>query len=270
MATAPVEPSVLPKSTATASSVAEKRSALTPSTPATPRAVIKKIKVAPKDSASVVQATSMPSYLSHTQKKFDEIITPHLPADATSATTTILVEELRQMAFLEHQLQLVNIDLTLWTVYLHSGTAKLKQAIDEDRSVQETLFQPLTTLPLNEYPCIWPKRLRSTMISDAELQLQKNSNIDQNTYLNYVNKTLAQFNEQIRSYGKQKEQRRKRLQSNLTPEIEQVIDNFVEEHGIALYRIVHEGLVAAVKYNYLDRMGELEFQRENADNQHVC
>lgn len=260
-----LNPSVLPKPTTTATSVTEKRSAFTPSTPATPQTKTKKLKVAPQDSAD--EQDSMPSYLSHAEKKFDEIITPHLSEEATPTTSTVLMEEFRQMALLEHQQQLANIDLTLWTAYLRSGTATLKQAIDEEK---QTLFQPTNKPQVDEYPCVWPKRLRSTMISDSELQLQKNSNIDHDTYLNYVNQKLTRLNAQIRSYRIQRAQRIKRVQPNFTPEIERVMTEFVEEHGIALYRIVHEGLVAAVKYNYLDRMSELEFQREDVNNQHVC
>jgi hypothetical protein len=84
--------------------------------------------------------------------------------------------------------------------------------------------------------------------------------LDHSTYLNYVKRMLTQFQEQLLSSQTQIKEIRKCLRPNLTPEIEQVI---------ALDRIVNEGFIAAVEYNYKEHMLELEFQQEDPYREHV-
>ncbi len=213
----------------------------------------------------------MPKYLSHAEKTFEEIITPLLPQPtaAAAANNTILIEELRQMALLEHKLQLVNLDISLWTTYLKSGTGKLKEEEEKEDEEHRSLLQQLQQ-PRIHYPCIWPKKLKSIITADPDVHLQEKTTLGHSTYLNYVNRMLVQFQDQLLSYQTQIKERRQHLTSNLTPEIEQAIVNFVEEYGITLESIVNEGLITAVKFNYADRMIELEFQREDTYREHVC
>ncbi|CAF4415209.1 unnamed protein product, partial [Rotaria magnacalcarata] len=56
---------------------------------------------------------------------------------------------------------------------------------------------------------------------------------------------------------------KQRLSHCLTDEIEQVIIKFVQQHGMTLYRVPVEGLIATVEYDYKDRLIESEFYLEN-------
>lgn len=80
---------------------------------------------------------------------------------------------------------------------------------------------------------------------------------------------LAYFDEQTRSYQTQIQEKRKRLNENITLEIEQAIASLVQNEGVALYRIVIEGYIAAVEFSYKDREVELKFEKANSSRAQV-
>ena len=50
----------------------------------------------------------------------------------------------------------------------------------------------------------------------------------------------------------QLEQQKQKLNNSLTSEIEEAIRKFVQQNGIALYKISIDGLIATVEYDYKD------------------
>lgn len=241
--------------TVTTESVSQKRPVLTPVTPTT-AAPIKKIK-------SYESQESMPKYLSDENKFFEENILPLIPQH-TMISRNLLIEELRQLAFLEHQLQIVNFDIALWTVYLQSGTGKLNVGIGngegevDERSILQQLQYPLPTPP-----CVWPEKLKTIIIDDPDVLPNDKVNLRHATYLNYVNQMLTQYQNECSSYQSQIEQKRQLLQTDLTEQIEQKIINLVDNYGTALYAIINEGSIAAVRFTFKERILELEFERED-------
>lgn len=258
----------------------EKRSVLTPTTPTTtlPTTATKKFK--PTELNQIISSTTkqeqMPEYLSHTKKIIETIITPLLP-QYTTIDATVLIEELREMAFLEHQLQRINLDISLWKIYLQSGTGQLKdteeheggeEENDDDGQDHRSLLAQLQ-YPQPVRPCVWPKKLKTIIMNDSSFYSEQNTILNHATYLNYVNKTLTEFQQQSLAYQTQIQEKRHYLNTNLTPEIEQTIANLVEDYGTALYRIVIKGYIAAVQFSYKDRLVELEFEREDSSREYV-
>lgn len=271
LGTSNVEPPMVAAAGAAAAiGTSYKRPALTPTTPTTPTALgpsatIKK-KFKPGELGNPVASTltsveEMPEYLWRTKNIFEPIVMPLLPPDATINRAN-LIEELREMAFLEHQLQIVHLDIELWTVYRRSGTAELQA--EDNRSALQQLQCPLPPAPR-----IWPKRLKAAITADSSVNAQDKKTLNHTTCLNYVNKTLAQYDEQARSYQTRIEEKRKYLKGNITIEIEQSIADLVRDEGVALYRIVIEGFIAAVEFSYKDRVIELEFEHETSDRDQV-
>ena len=54
----------------------------------------------------------------------------------------------------------------------------------------------------------------------------------------------------------------KKLNNSLTSDIEEAIRKFVQQNGIALYKISIDGLIATVEYDYKDQLIQLEFEKE--------
>ena len=245
-------------------STIQKRPALTPTAPPLPP--LKKQK--PQQSEGDDEAESLPKYLSHTNPFFEQNIIPLLPQDP-KISTDLLIEELRQLAYLEHQLQIANLDIELWTVYLQSGTGKLNVGLGTGESEvdQRSLLQQLQ-YPLPTPPNVWPDKLKSIIMDDPDVLAGDKANLSNSTCLNYVNQMLARFRAETLSYQTQIEQKRQLLQTDLTDQIEQKIIKLVDEYGTALYAIVNEGFIAAVRFTFKERIIELEFERK--DTMHLC
>lgn len=230
--------------TSKSASVTDKRPATTPTTP--------------PETTDEHNEESIPKYLSPTVKTFKQMIMPFLSQEAAT-----LVDELREMAILEHRLQMVDLDILLWTCYLQSGTGKLHEQLDSRAFLQQ--FRNPPPNPVR----VWPKQLKDIIITDRHVDSQTKRCISDETYVYYVTDKLTQYQQQFLHYETQIQERRKYLQPQLTTEMEYAIVQFVEEHGIALRRIVIEGLIATVEYNYMDRILELEFQHEDLHREHI-
>lgn len=80
---------------------------------------------------------------------------------------------------------------------------------------------------------------------------------------------LARFHEQLLCFQERIRESRRHLESHLTSDLEQAIDHYVEQYGLALPRIINEGYIAAIEYNYMDRIIEEEFEVERPHPEHV-
>ncbi len=201
----------------------------------------------------------IPKYLSSAEKTFETTMNPFLLQQAAAAATatahSITIEDLREIAVLEHKLALLKLEMSLWTTYLRSGTGKLI----EDR--------PATTRRVHDLS-IWPKKLKSMIKANSNVD-PSTKNITHDTYLNYVHRRLDQFREQTISYQTQLTERKQYFNHDLTLEMEKAIENFVEHYGITLNRIVIEGEIAFLHYDYKDRLIESHFYQQTPDEEQV-
>ena len=170
---------------ANTATTSKKRTPLTPTTP-TAATALKKFK-----------EQDLPKYLSRNIKFFEESIMPLVVeivtvSQDTTMTMDILLEEFRQLAYLEHQLQITNLDIELWTVYLQSGTGKLnvgfgtgENEVDERSLLQQLQYpQPIS-------PCIWPDKLKTIIMDDPDVSAADKANLNNSICLTYVNRMLT-------------------------------------------------------------------------------
>ena len=75
-------------------------------------------------------------------------------------------------------------------------------------------------------------------------------------------KMLRTFREQNTYYQAQLKERKQRLSNSFTLELEEVIKNFVEEYSIRPHHLVIERKIVVIKYDYKDRLFELDFHNE--------
>lgn len=194
----------------------------------------------------------LPEYLSSSNTIFEE----YIKSKVTNADN--IMEDLREMAFYEHQIQIIALDARLWNAYLQSGLAELKVPEAEDnRSILQQIQCPRPTLP-----CIWPKKLKATIEADTSVPAADKALMSAKICYDYVNKRLAQYEEKTQSLQTKIQEKREQLQDNINDELEQHIAKLVEDYGVALYRIINEGYIAAVEFNYSERIVEDEFAHE--------
>ncbi|CAF4772188.1 unnamed protein product [Rotaria sp. Silwood1] len=220
------------------SSTVNKRPTLTPST--TIENISKKMKFDKEEQISHL----IPRYLSSNTKTFEQMINPILQKTRIS----ISIEYLREIALLIHQIECVNLDQLLWTTYLRSGTGTLKP-------------QTNTTLYL------WPVEVKQRMMDRGQTTASNPNEIGHASCLDYVQRVLQKFQNQTDHYQAQLKERKQRLLNCWTCEIEEAITKFVRQYVEALYKITTEGLIAAVEYDYHDRLIQLEYEQENP-NEH--
>ncbi|CAF4661529.1 unnamed protein product, partial [Rotaria sp. Silwood2] len=137
---------------------------------------------------------------------------------------SISIEYLREISFLIHQLECIELDRLLWTTYLRSGTGTLKP-------------QSTTTLSL------WPVQVKTKMIACGRTPVSDPNEIDHDS--------------------SQLKERKQHLNNYWAYEIEEAITKFVQQHVIPLYKVPTEGLIATVKYDYNDRLIQIEYDQQN-------
>ena len=147
-------------------STTNKRSTLTPPA-ATTDTSTKRVKT---DDAQE-STEPLPSYLSSARKIFDERMLPLLQTTATS----INIEHLREVAHLMHKLIDVELDISLWTAYLESGTREWKDGTASTR-------RPLL---------LWPHDVKATMIRKGQVSASVDpKTIDHEECLAFAYQTL--------------------------------------------------------------------------------
>ena len=215
----------------------EKRSTLTPPAPTTDSST-KRMRTDTVEESS----EPLPHYLSSAGRIFDERMLPLLQQAATS----INIEHLREVAHLMHKLIDVELDISLWTAYLHSGTGEWKD------STAASTHRPLL---------LWPHDVKATMIRKGQVPADVDpKTIDHQDCLAFVYQTLRQYRDQRDQYENQLKAKKQRLNNTLTSEMEETMGQFVEQYGGVLMRVPVEGQIAIAKYDHADRRMELEYE----------
>ncbi|CAF2835490.1 unnamed protein product [Rotaria sp. Silwood2] len=189
---------------------------------------------------NVTSTQTIPEYLSHESKEFDQMILGLRRQTGTS----IYTEDLRAIAFLIDQLQRIELQKRLYTTYLRSG--------------QGTLVE-------NKEPSLllWPFELKLKMIAENETKATHPNEIYQDECIKYTKKILDKYRIQTDDYQNQLEEKKQHLHNRWTSRIEETIMKFVQEYAIALYRIPIEREIIRIEYNMFDRLCELEFCSKN-------
>ncbi|CAF1559859.1 unnamed protein product, partial [Adineta ricciae] len=175
----------------------------------------------------------MPEYLSESNQTFATIIDPVLQTSASA----IHIGDLQQIALLYHKLQLIELNISLWTTYLRSGTGKLHDNEQQPLlPLQATATAGVTTTSVGPHILTWPQELKTIMLADPTMKFHANE-IDHDQSLNYVMKMLRSFREQNTHYQLQLKERKQRLNNCFTIEMEQVIQSFVRTYGTRSHRL---------------------------------
>ncbi|CAF3431366.1 unnamed protein product [Rotaria sp. Silwood2] len=180
-------------------------------------------------------AENIPYYLSKESKSFQEI-TSDLPSYE-------LVEELRQMAMVIHQLFMIDLEKSLWTPYLKSGTDQLQlNQMDNDNLIHTHL---------------WPIEVQKLVSK------QSPDNTDTAACLTYVTQHLDELDDKMKQY-QTKYNMKKNQYFNYVPKIQIFVHQQLESA-----RLATEQQIAIVHYNFNDHLFELKFMTYNPTPQQI-
>lgn len=193
----------------------------------------------------------MPEYLSASNREFDKFFNPLLLKTANAMS----IEDIRQVALLCHKMAMLDLHKLLWGAYFCSGTGKI---------TFENQQQPTASSTLS----IWPEEVKSTMMIKGATNDTNETVIDNNDCLNFVHKTLRDFNDRFEQYQTQLHEKQDLL-PHFTEEMQEAIAQFIEHEGLASHLIQIKIKVAAVEYTYKDRVIEAEFLQLNPNDHQV-
>ena len=178
-------PQQLSTTTTTTTTLGQKRPSLTPTTPTTTMTstVTKKLKTGSEAEEKEEKETKfqdkMPKYLSATNTLFEHKIHALVEQQTTSSSSSSLhIEQLRQIAFYLHQLAEIELNLSLWTTYLHSGTGQMTSS---SSSSSHSSSHPRDSRTLT----LWPEEVKTSMINHQYTKFNSKESDDE-TYLRYV------------------------------------------------------------------------------------
>ncbi|CAF3264284.1 unnamed protein product, partial [Rotaria sp. Silwood2] len=119
------------------------------------------------------QVENIPYYLTKESKSFQQI--------TSDLSSSELIEELRQLAILIHELLMIEFHKSLWTIYLKSGTGQLQlnQMNHPHHHIQ---------------PHLWPLEVQKRM------RQQSLDSTDMAACLTYVTQHLDQLNNKMKQY----------------------------------------------------------------------
>ena len=166
------------------------------------------------------------------------------------STSSIQIEALGQITILMYQLNMIDLEKSLWTIYFKSGIG---------------IFKP------NESTVkVWPTCVKSmiqssksiTTISDIN-QLEMNDNICSE----FVTEHLSDLNEKQQQIQKELSQKKKQFHG-YTNRIEEILETFIQQHLQSL-RLQYGYKIKLVELHYSEFVLEHEFLQQNPTEQQV-
>jgi hypothetical protein len=193
----------------------------------------------------------IPNYLLINHQDFQQFIQSMLSTTAN----TMNMKDLQEIALLIRQITMIDLQKSLWNSYLQSGTGELGKK------------HRLSTTHYHHELFVWPMEMKSIMMkeketkSDDEMMPININQIDHDTCLNYVYRTLRQFVDRKIQYETQLDEKKDYFKNFFTSEMEDAIRQFIEQQEMVFIRLEFESKIAIVKYDYHDRLLELEYHQ---------
>ncbi|CAF4429471.1 unnamed protein product, partial [Rotaria sp. Silwood2] len=171
-------------------SKSRKRPVLTPTTPTTisqTGRTTKKLKTSDDKEQS---NCTLPRYLSPTNETFEKNMTILLRNVPHSSIT---IEHLRHIAHLLHKIEVTELDKSLWTTFLLSGTGKIKTQEPSKSSNQKMTATTSGEFNLTLKVLFWPEQVKSKMKADGYTTATDSNADDHNACLKYVEEVLKNY-----------------------------------------------------------------------------
>ena len=187
----------------------------------------------------------VPAYLSSVNRAAFERAMP-------KSIDAIRMDELQQVAIYTHHIAALQIHKQITMVYLQSGTGQLGELEFACTAVDRR---------------VWPTQVTSTLValrsptSTGSVTMQHDE--EHHACEMLVHQRLQEMDEKIRAYE------RKRQIVNVTPAVQQSIDDYVERFGIAPLRMKRDLKIALLEYDYRAEIIDRQYQLEHPNTYQV-
>jgi len=230
------------------SSVTDKRRRS--STRSSPESVSKKIKVAKDNDDNDYNGKKqdqIPAYLWATNESFDYMI-----QNVINTTSSISINDIRQVTILKHNIAALNIQKQISTIYLRSGTGKLKEPEAELIAVDRR---------------VWPMQVKSAVPTQPNnttttTTMKVNEEDEHHTYEDLVHCRLQEMNKKIEQYQIQLDEMKSGL-IGFTSTMEAAIETYVQEHAIKPLQMKHDLKIALLEHDYDAEILQRKYLQEN-------
>ncbi|CAF4217810.1 unnamed protein product, partial [Adineta steineri] len=186
----------------------------------------------------------IPTYLQSTNPFLNKFMTDDI---INRMSTTITIEDLRQLAILKHKISMIRIRQQLWTIYLKSGMGQWKTDESHRTNVDRR---------------IWPDEVRTIMLVKLKNNNNNNNQDEQKLCEEIVYDYLERFTQAMNYYCEEFTIRKNSL-IGFTDEIEKIIETFVQQHGIRSGQMKLNYKTTLLKYGYDDQILQREYLRTN-------
>jgi hypothetical protein len=154
--------------------------------------------------------------------------------NSAATTSTITVEDLRQLAIVKHHIIVTSLDKELWTIYLKVGTGQWKTQINSKIK--------------NVDQCVWSTDVQKMVSSKLSSGTAADKN-EEKMYENEVNEYLKGLNQTIEQYETEFNEIKNSLM-NWTDDMEKEIETFVEQYTIPLFQMNYNYKITVLEYDY--------------------
>ncbi|CAF3964074.1 unnamed protein product [Rotaria sp. Silwood1] len=185
----------------------------------------------------------IPDFLTKRNKSFKQMI-HQLISTATMEISNKTKEELRQIAILIYKLMFIEINYSLWTTYLKSGTGQLMIQSEKQPNYS-------TNLP------IWPKEIK-IMIQKL---VKMNATNENDIYINFISNKLHELDNQLKQYQTELNQKTNSFHG-YTLQLQQLIETYIQQN-LSSFRMEIEHKIELIHYDYYIEALKLEYYRQN-------
>lgn len=245
---------VVNESTEEATTV-KKRSSITPSTSASEMATATAKKTKLTEDFERPADEDLPRFLSHTNHVFEETLKPLLVNSRVPGYHNNM-DHLRKIALLKFYIALNELDISLWNAYLQSGMGQILEQVKEPTAAAAASTR-------RGKLSLWPSDLKEKIIQSGFVVADAQQGVTDTDYQNFIAKKIRRCREKTSEHQKEIREVKTKLTNLFTSEIDRTLDQFVEQYGTSFHRVPTKGMIAAIEYQYQDRLFELEFRQED-------
>ena len=195
----------------------------------------------------------IPDYLSSSNLSFQATFFSEL----RSYFNPIDFTDLQQLSILTHQMSIIHLHQQLWHRCLQSGTSQLKPR-----------DQLLLQHHADEILSFWPDMVISVMISKGLIDINRQNNIDQNVYINFIQKYLQQLEKKVNQCRFEFDTIKNRVPS-YTHALNDKIEQFVQKEGLQPIRLHFQTRMALIEYICFDRWYQWEYLQQKSTHLQV-
>ncbi|CAM4946829.1 unnamed protein product [Rotaria socialis] len=172
---------------------------------------------------------------------FDHTMTHHI---LNTTTTTMSIEDLRDLAVLKNNIAKINLSKKLWIVYLKSGTGQWETCESKNTTVNRQIWSTVITSMI-------PSKLSTMNMMNQTINEHKICEMA-------IDEHLQELDEQLEQYHADYIEKKNSL-IGFSDQIENVIQTFVEQHSIVPLEMRLNSKLIVYECDYENRLLERKY-----------